>query len=147
MTQIKYKTPNIDENQTRIHAALVVLLMSAYLLSGNSLIMYILVYDFFVRIYVTPLLSPLYLLSANIVSLIGLKQKLVDASAKEFASHVGLTILFIAICTELLNYTSIAFTLVLFLTAWKLFEATKDVCFACKFYEQLKRKNIEVISL
>ena len=148
MAQIKYETQDIvDENQTRIHAALVVLLMSAYLFTGNLFIIYILVYDFLVRIYVTPLLSPLYLLSLSIVNLIGLKQKSANASAKEFASHIGLTTLSIALCAELLNQTSIAFILVLFLTLWKVFEATKNICFACKLYELLKSKNIEVVSL
>lgn len=148
MTQIKYKTVNIIyENQTRIHAGLVVLILIAYMLSGNLSLIYMLIYDFIARIYVTSLISPLYLLSEMLVNLIGLKQKISEESAKEFASHVGLTTVFAALYAELLNHTSLSFVLIVFLIVWKIFEATKDICFACKLYEVLKRKNITVESL
>lgn len=148
MSQIKYKTQNlVDENQTRTHAGLLVLLMAAYLFSGSTLILYILIYDFLIRIYMTPYISPIYLMSTVLVSIIGVKEKFTDKYAKEFASHIGLTILFVALGAELLNQTTVAFLLVAFLTIWKIIEAAKEFCFACKFYELLKSKNIEVESL
>lgn len=148
MTQIKYKTPNVvDANQTRIYATLVVLLMSAYLLMGSTIFLYILIYDFFVRIYVAPLLSPLYLISVTVVKLISAEQKIADGYAKEFASHIGLSVLFITLLAELVGGRYTAVVLILFFMAWKIFEATKDICFACELYELLKRKNIEVVSL
>ena len=70
-----------------------------------------------------------------------------DASAKEFASHAGLTILFLVLFAELTDNSYIAFTLISFLSFWKIFEATKNICIVCKFHELLKRKNIEVVSL
>lgn len=148
MTQIKYKTPNVvDANQTRIHAMLVVLLMSAYLLMGSTIFLYILLYDFFVRIYVASLLSPLYLISTTIVNLIPAEQKFADGYAKEFASHIGLSVLFITLLAELVGGRHTAVVLILFFIVWKIFEATKDICFACELYELLKCKNIEVVSL
>lgn len=148
MTQIKHKKLNeVDENQTRIHAVLVILLISAYLFTQNISIIYILIYDFLVRIYVAPLFSPLYIISLQIVKLTGLKQKSADKSAKEFASHIGLTILFIILFAELLNETYISFFLIAALGIWKVFEAVDNRCIACKLYELLRRKNIEVVSL
>ncbi|MDD3442906.1 DUF4395 domain-containing protein [Sulfurimonas denitrificans] len=148
MTQIKLKTLNIiDENQTRMHAGLVVLILIAYMASGNLSFIYMLIYDFFARIYVTSLISPLYLLSKGLVNLIGLKQRFSEESAKEFASHIGLMIIFVALYAELLNWTSFSYMLITFFGVWKTFEATKDICFACKLYELLVRKNIRVESL
>ncbi len=148
MSQIKYKTQNlVDENQTRAHAGLLVLLMVAYLFSSNIVFIYILVCDFLMRIYVTPYMSPIYLISTALVRIVGFKEKLTDEDAKEFASHIGLTILFVALGAELLNQTTVAFSLIAFLTLWKIVEATKEFCFACKFYELLKSKNITVESL
>ena len=148
MSKIKYKTQNlVDENQTRAHAGLLVLLMSAYLFSSNAVILYILIYDFLTRIYMTPYMSPIYLISTFLVNIIGVKEKFTDEDAKEFASHIGMTILFVALGAELLNQTAVAFSLVAFLTLWKIVEATKEFCFACKFYELLKSKNITVESL
>ena len=75
------------------------------------------------------------------------KLNIVDASAKEFAFHVALSILLLALFAELTNNSYIAFALISFLCFWKIFKATKNICIGCKFYELLKRKNIEVESL
>lgn len=137
----------VDENQTRFHAGVLVLLMIAYLFSANELFIYILVYDFLVRVYAMPFMSPIYLISTYLVNLLNLKNISTDGLAKEFASHVGLTILFVVLIADLVGETTSALLLTLFLTLWKIVEAARDFCFACKFYEFLKRKNIEVESL
>jgi len=148
MSQTVYNTQNlIDENVTRFYAGLLALLMCAYLISSNIVFIYILVCDLLMRIYMPPQMSPMFLISTVLVKIVGLKRKGTDEGAKEFASHVGLTLLFAALAAELLNQTTVAFLLVGFLSVWKIAEVTKDFCFACKFYELLKRKNIEMESL
>lgn len=148
MAQTKYKTQNlVNKNITRAYAGLLALLTVSYLFSSDIVFIYILVCDFLMRIYVTPYMSPIYLISTALVKIIGFKEKFADEDAKEFASHVGLTILFVALGAELLSYSLIALALVGFLTIWKIAEATKDICIACSFYELLKRKNIELESL
>ncbi len=148
MSQTKNETKKlVCKNQSRVHAGLLVVLMGAYLLSANVAVLYILVYDFLMRIYMAPHMSPIYLISTFLVKIIGAKEKLTDENAKEFASHVGLTLLFASLGAELLNETTAAFLLVGFLSVWKIAEATKEFCFACKFYELLKSRNIELESL
>jgi hypothetical protein len=128
----------VDENQTRIYAMLVVLLMSVYMITKNITILYVLAYDIFACIYLSSLLSPLCMSSLILSNIFSFKKKLTDISAKEFASHIGLSILFIAIFVELLGYSNLSLSLVLFFTIWKLLEAT---------FEFLKKKNIELESL
>ncbi|MDT8339512.1 MAG: DUF4395 domain-containing protein [Sulfurimonas sp.] len=148
MSQSKYETKNIICNsQARMHAGLLVMLMCAYLFSANVAILYVLIYDFLMRIYMAPNMSPIYLISTFLVKIAGLKREPTDENAKEFASHVGLTLLFASLGAELLNETTIAYLLVGFLSLWKIAEATKDICLACKFYELLKSRNIELESL
>lgn len=148
MSQIKNGIKSVSyKSQSRAHAGLLVLLMCIYLLSANVAVLYVLVYDFLMRIYMAPYMSPIYLISTFLVKIIGAKEKLTDENAKEFASHVGLTLLFASLGAELLNETTIAFLLVGFLSVWKIAEATKEFCFACKFYELLKSRNIELESL
>jgi hypothetical protein len=137
----------MESNKTRMHAGLLFLLSTAYLFSGNSFIVYVLIYDFFVRIYLTPILSPTYILSSILVELVGFEPSVTDEYAKEFASHIGLTLLFTALFAELLNKSDIAFILILILALWKIFEVSKEVCIACKLYELLKNKNITLESL
>lgn len=148
MSQTKYETKNsFCKSQARMHAGLLVMLMCVYLFSVNSVILYILVYDFLMRIYMAPHMSPIYSISTFLVRIVGAKRESADENAKEFASHIGLTLLFAALGAELLNETTIAFLLVGFLSVWKIAEATKGICFACKFYELLKSRNIELESL
>ncbi len=148
MSQTQYVTKNLlCKNQTRMHAALLAAFMAVYMLSANTAVLYILVYDFLMRIYMAPHMSPIYLISTFLVKITGLKKKPTDENAKEFASHVGLTLLFAALGAELLNETTIAYLLIGFLGVWKIVEATKDICFACRFYEALKSRNIELESL
>ncbi|MDQ1264317.1 MAG: hypothetical protein QG559_1318 [Campylobacterota bacterium] len=137
----------VDENQTRLYAALLVVLMVAYLFSFDVFYLYLLICDFLIRLYITPYISPIYLISTFLVKIIKPKQKFTDGDAKEFASHIGLIILFIALGANLLVQKEISFLLVFFLCIWKIVEAGKEFCFACKFYEMLKNKNIEVESL
>jgi len=148
MSQTKYETENFFwNNQSRVHAGLLVLLMGAYMLSANVAVLYVLVYDFLMRIYIAPHMSPIYLISTFLVKIIGANQKSTDEKAKEFASHVGLTLLFAALGAELLNEAEVAYLLVGFLSMWKIAESAKEFCFACKFYELLKSRNIELESL
>ncbi|TKI71007.1 DUF4395 domain-containing protein [Sulfurimonas crateris] len=148
MSQSEHITKDLFcKNQSRMHAGLLVMLMCAYLFSANVAILYVLVYDFLMRIYMAPHMSPIYLISTFLVKIAGLKREATDENAKEFASHVGLTLLFASLGAELLNETTIAYLLVGFLSIWKIAEATKEFCFACKFYELLKSRNIELESL
>lgn len=148
MTQDKDKKINIvDENQTRIHAMLVIFLVGIYLFTEDTSVIYILIYDFFVRIYVVPFLSPLYIISLQIARLIGLKKKPANELAKEFASHIGLTMLFVVLFAEYFKETYVSFSLIAVFGIWKAVEIIDSECFACKFYELLKHKDIEVVSL
>ena len=148
MSQTVYNTQNlIDNNAARFYAGMLALLMGAYMVSSNIVFIYIMVCDLLMRIYMSPQISPMFLISTVLVKIVKLKRKGTDEGTKEFASHVGLTLLFAALAAELLNETTTAFLLVAFLSVWKIAEVTKDFCFACRFYELLKRKNIELESL
>lgn len=104
----------VDENQTRVHAGVTLLFMGAYLFSANELFIYILIYDYLVRVYMTPLMSPIYLISTILVKLFNLKERLSEGYAKEFASHVGLSMLFAVLIADLLNETTAALLLTVF---------------------------------
>lgn len=137
----------VNKNQTRIYSGLVVLLMSSYLFTSNEIFIYVLIYDFFAMIYILPQISPIYLISTYLVKIIKLEIRSTDGSAKIFAFHVGLTLLIVALIADLANENKTAFLIVVFLIVWKLADVAREFCLACKFYEFLKSKNIEVESL
>ncbi|MDM5272764.1 DUF4395 family protein [Sulfurovum sp. zt1-1] len=137
----------IDGSKTRIVAALQATLLGSYLFTGYVDLLYILVYDFFVRLYLTSLLSPLELIAIGVESLFTREKHSGNRLDKEFATHIALTIVSLSLTAGLLEYPKIAFTFTLALVIWKILEATTNICLGCKLYERLQRKGINIISL
>lgn len=142
-----YELSIVNGTQERVYSGIVVLLVGLYLFSTNEIFLYILICDFFVKIYISSQISPISIISTFLVNIMNLKDRPTDALAKIFASHVGLTLLVVALLMELSNETKIAFLMLVSFAIWKFIDVTREFCFACRFYEFLKRKNIEVESL
>jgi hypothetical protein len=137
----------VDENRTRIDAALFAMLMMGYLFTGYSPILLVLLYDLVVRLYVTPRLSPLYLFSTSCVKAVPFKERLGDAASKEFAANIALAVVLFTLAAEFGQYGTVALALAAFFLLWKVLEAAKDICFGCKLYAVLQRYDIEIVAL
>lgn len=136
-----------DESQIRIVAALVAMSIVAYLFLGNVSLLILLIYHFFIRIYLTPLLSPLELIAKCISLFFSYEKNYRDTSGTEFATHLALNIVSVSIVLEVLEYTNLATILISLLVVWKILDASKNICFGCKLYELVKKKGIEIVSL
>lgn len=137
----------IDESQIRIVAALVIISVVAYLFLGYISLLILLIYHFFIKLYLTPLLSPLELIATSISSLFTHERYSKDISGKEFATHLALIIVSVSIVLEVLEYTILASTLISLLLVWKIFEVSKNICFGCKLYKLIQKNGIEIVSL
>lgn len=142
----KYES-KIDENQTRMDAAIIAVLLVVFLLTGFSQILLILLYDYVVRLYVTPWLSPVYLLSTSMTHVLHLESDVGDAAPKQFAANIALLVVMFALAADFGEYETVALGLVLFLAAWKILEAAKNFCFGCRLFALLKRYDIEIVAL
>ncbi|MDY0233040.1 MAG: DUF4395 family protein [Sulfurimonas sp.] len=142
-----YELSIVNGTQERVYSGIVALLLGLYLFGTNEIFLYILICDFFVKIYISSQISPISTISTFLVKIMNLKDRPTDALAKMFASHVGLTLLVVALLIDLSQEIKIAFLMIVCFAIWKLLDATREFCFACRFYEFLKRKNIEVESL
>jgi hypothetical protein len=137
----------VDENQTKVDAILVAFVLCGYLYSGYYAMLFLLTYDFFVRLYLSPVLSPFYALSRLCVKVLRLKRKDVDAEAKFFADNIALTVLIFILASEFGQEHIVSVILILSLVFWKIVEATKNICVGCKLFQLLRRHNIEIVSL
>ena len=138
---------NVENKRRQIVAALVAMLIMCYFLTGYSSILYLLVGHFIVRLYLHPLFSPIELTVTGILHLLNVKKHRPETSDKEFASHLALTIVSSSILLELLEYSTLAYTLLFLLSIWKILEATRNVCFGCRVYELILKKGVQVVSL
>lgn len=66
---------------------------------------------------------------------------------KEFARHLVLIVVAISIVLAVSKYSTLSFFLILLLGVWKMIEMQKNICFACKLYEYIERKGIQIVSL
>mgnify|MGYP000097186411 CR=1 FL=1 len=137
----------VDENQTRIYAGLVFFMMLTYLLTENSIVLYLLLGDIFVDTYISTGHSPLSMTSKLIIKVSVLEEKLVAIESKKFASYLGVNLLLGIVILNLLGYEVYSLSLLLVFAFWKLIEATQNICFVCYFLAILKRKNIILESL
>lgn len=137
----------VDENQTKVDAILAASVLCGYLYSGYYTMLFLLTYDFFVRLYISPLLSPFYLLSRLCVKALRLKRKDIETKAKTFADNLALSLLIFILASEFWREHIISVTLILALVLWKVVEATKNICVGCKLFQLLRRHNIEIVSL
>ncbi len=137
----------VDENQTKVDAILVAFVLCGYLYSGYYTMLFLLTYDFFVRLYVSPVLSPFYALSRLCVKVLRLKRKDIEAEAKTFADNLALSLLIFILASEFWREHIVSVTLILALVLWKVVEATKSICVGCKLFQLLRRHNIQIVSL
>lgn len=137
----------IDENKTRIDAAIIAVLIMAYLFTGFTPILLVLLYDFAVRLYVTPWLSPVFLLSRYLLTKISFQKRIGDADSKKFAANIALAVVLFILAADFGASETWVLVLTLFLAVWKILEASKNICFGCAFYALLKRYNIEIVAL
>ena len=137
----------VDENQTKVDAILVAFVLCGYLYSGYYTMLFLLTYDFFVRLYVSPVLSPFYALSRLCVKTLKLTRKDIEAEAKTFADNIVLTVLIFILASEFWQEHIVSISLVFVLVFWKVVEATKSICVGCKLFQLLGRHNIEIVSL
>ncbi len=144
---IDKKYEMIDENQIRIVAALVAISIVVYQYTGYISMLFFLVYHFFIRLYLTPLFSPLELIGTYISSLFSHEKNDQDRSEKEFATHLALSIVSVSIVLELLAYNRLASALLSLLVVWKILEVSKNICFGCKLYALIQKNGIEIVSL
>lgn len=137
----------IDENKTRIDAAIIAVMLIAYLFTDSMPILLILLYDFVVRLYVKPWLSPVYLLSSYLLRKVSFAKRVGDADSKKFAANIGLAVVLFILAADFGAYETWALALALFFVVWKILEASKNICFGCAFYALLQRYNIEIVAL
>jgi len=129
----------IDANVVRINAFYIFLLFSFYLLTLNKFIIFFIITDFGIRVFVSKNYSPLFFLSSRTKELFYIKSKYEDAAAKQLATYFGfMFFVFIALfdlfhLQTLFYLTSAVLLLCLFL------EIAFNYCLGCKIYYLYKR--------
>ncbi len=129
----------VDAKIARINAFFITLLLIAFLLTFNRIILYFLFYDFLVRLFLNKRYSLVYRLSKVIKKVLHLKTEMVDGGAKRLATYFGFA--FVAL---LIIQTWLHLSVFLYLTAAVLLTCTTlevlfNYCIGCKIYYLIKK--------
>ena len=101
-------TERVDENQVRVTALGVVIIMGAHFVTGSALFPALLALDFFIRAFTRLTYSPLSYLAHLFVRLIGTKAVLIDKAPKGFAGiAIGLALTLIHLISIPITNTSV----------------------------------------
>lgn len=127
-------TSRIDENIARSNAALTVLFLIIYFISGSLLPVFVLLIDFTLRGLELSKYSPFAKFSKFLVSIFNLEKQLVNAGPKLFAARIGILFSTAIVISELIGTTGFPFLLAFVFGICALLEFAFGFCVACKIY-------------
>lgn len=127
-----------DENQVRITAFLVLILIGLFLFTRLWLIPAFLVIDFALRAFQYGKVSPLALVSRGLVTLLKIPAKATDRGPKIFAARIGLVFSVAILASSVYGFTGLALSLGGVLLVFAFLESVLGFCAACFIYPYWK---------
>ena len=129
----------VDSNVARFSALLVALLVIFYLLTHNVFVLFYLVADFTVKLFLTPKASPIWLLSMLLCRSFKITPKLVDGGAKRLAAFLGLFFVILLIVAHFVATPFVILVLAALFLFCSLLDLFFDYCIGCKIYFLIKK--------
>ena len=127
-------TERVDENRVRATALGVVITMGAYLITGYSVLLAILVIDFSIRAFTTLKYSPYSWLAQQLVNLIGTQPVWIDKAPKVFAARIGFLLTAITAVSAVAGSSLLAVIMGSTLVAFSFMECGLNFCAGCWIY-------------
>jgi len=127
-------TRRIDSHLIRVVASQVSLLTMLFLLTGKSLFVGILLFDFTMRSLRKQQYSPLFRIAKYLLAVWHIKAKPCDEAPKRFALYLGWSIALLLLGASLLHFDTLSLGIGILLLCCALLEALIDYCIGCKLY-------------
>jgi len=125
----------INERVARLNAVFTFLLLILYLITSKIFIISFLFIDFLLRSAELTQYSPLAILSRNIVKLLNIKPKFVNAGPKIFAARIGVVFSFgVLLSTVFGGWNFVGISLITIFGICAFLEGFFGICVACQIY-------------
>ena len=136
-----FNFPNpVNEIAARLVAGMVVILSLTFILSGETWLLFLLLYGFLARVLTGPHLSPMGLLATRIlIPVLGNRQRPVPGPPKRFAQFVGLVFSSVALLLFFLVSPLAAKSVVGILALFAALESGLGFCAGCYVFGYLMR--------
>lgn len=124
----------INEPNVRVVAGLVAITAAVGMYFHSPLIFFFLAFDFFARGFDKKEWSLFRYIGIRTITIIDIKEKLIDAGGKKFASRVGFILSSILTIAAFLQLPIVVYTLGGILVLFATLEAVLAYCVGCKIY-------------
>ena len=128
----------INENKARLTAFFVFVSGTAFLITGLSVIVAFLMFDFFLRVNNWGKYSPLSILSDVLIRQLKIRNQPVDRAPKRFAAGVGLVFTIGILILTLLHLTIVTLIVTTVLLFFAFLESVVGFCAGCYVYNGLQ---------
>ena len=129
----------VDSNASRLNSLMVASLVILYFITSNAFILYFLVIDFSIKLFLHKKYSLLSMLSLNIRKSLKLEEKFTDGGAKRLAGMFGLVFVSALVITHLLDLEFIALIVGVIFLACSLLDVFLNYCLGCQAYYIIKK--------
>jgi hypothetical protein len=124
----------IDEHVARINGAFTLILLAAFLLTGNILPILFLLVDFALRSGKYSSYSAFSFLSRKILNSFSVKPQLINAGPKIFAARIGLVFSFAIILSFVVGLSNLSNVIIGIFAICAFLESALGYCVACQIY-------------
>lgn len=129
----------VDANVTRFSALLVASLVGYYLYSGCIFILYFLVFDFVMKLFLNRGISPISMVAEFLKGVFKIKEKMVDGGAKRLAGLFGLLFVILLLVSHYLDLWSLSLGIAVVFLTCSLLDLFFGFCIACQLYYMIKK--------
>jgi hypothetical protein len=129
----------VDANLSRISALFVASFVLTYLYTSNVYILYFLVLDFVMKLFLNKGISPINILAEFLKELLKIKSKYTDGGAKRLAGFFGLFFVLLLLVSHYLDVWQISLVVAGIFLSCSLLDVFFNFCIGCKIYFIIKK--------
>ncbi len=136
----------VDSNVSRFSSLFTSALVITYLVTFNSLILYFLLFEFFMKLFCKKEATVTQKLSKFMKSILRLEDKFSDSGAKRLAGYFAIFFLLLLVAGNNLNLYAFSIVVGTIFLFCSLLDAFFNYCIGCKIYFLIKKVNPNFMS-
>ena len=129
----------IDSNVSRLTSFIVSSMVIAYLVYDEVFILYIIAFDFIMRLFINKDRSLFFMIALGLKELFNIKDKFVDSGAKRLAAYFGLIFVLMLIVAHYVGIFSVTLAIAAVFLSCSLLDVFLNFCLGCKIYFIIKK--------
>ncbi len=129
----------VDSNASRLSSLIVATLVLTYLFTSLTFILYFLVLDFSLKLFINKKYSLISFFALYFRKSFNMKEIFTDGGAKKLAGIFGLVFVLLLLLTDLLALQSLSFLIAGIFLSCSLLDLLFNYCLGCKIYHLIKK--------